>query len=205
VTVDQAATSDGAQEAADRRAVRLDSAKLRVLAHPLRARLLAALRAYGPSTATALAQRLSTNSGATSYHLRQLAAVGLIEEEPERGTARQRWWRAAHELTNWSDTQFIDDPDDRAAAEWLTGHNLRQTTRWREDWLESRDQWPREWRDAADRSDLQLELTPEQLRAMNVELLAVVERYRRAGPTRQADAERIIVLLESFPSPEPRL
>lgn len=203
--MDERATPDGVQDAPDRRAVRLDNAKLHVLAHPLRTRLLAALRTYGPSTATALARRLGTNSGATSYHLRQLAGVGLVEEEPDRGTARQRWWRAGHEITTWSDTQFLEDPDDRAAAEWLMGHHLRLTTQWREDWLASKHEWPREWRDAADTSDLQLELTPEQLRAMNDELLAVVARYRRAGPTREADAERIIVLLDSFPSPEPRL
>ena len=59
------------------RIVELDSHKLRVLAHPLRSRLLATLRAEGPATATSLAATLGTNSGATSYHLRQLAEAGL--------------------------------------------------------------------------------------------------------------------------------
>ena len=77
--------------------VRLDSRRLRALAHPLRMRLLAALRLFGPATATELARRLDTNSGQTSYHLRQLAEVGLIEDDPDHSTARDRYWRARHQ------------------------------------------------------------------------------------------------------------
>ena len=58
--------------------IRLDSAALKVLAHPLRSRLLGSLRIGGPATATDLAAALGTNSGATSYHLRKLEAVGLV-------------------------------------------------------------------------------------------------------------------------------
>ncbi|HWH01466.1 MAG TPA: helix-turn-helix domain-containing protein, partial [Pilimelia sp.] len=75
---------------------RLTGAQLRVLAHPLRSRLLGSLRVHGPQTATALAARLRTNTGAASYHLRQLAGAGLVAEETGRGRGRERWWRAAH-------------------------------------------------------------------------------------------------------------
>src|SRR4051812_49756154 len=61
--------------------------------HPLRARLLTALRMNGGATATALARELGTNTGATSYHLRKLASVGLVEET-EGGRGKERWWRA---------------------------------------------------------------------------------------------------------------
>ncbi len=67
--------------------------RLRGLAHPVRVRVLAALRTAGPSTATALAQRLGLNSGATSYHLRQLAAYGFIVEADELGNRRDRFWK----------------------------------------------------------------------------------------------------------------
>jgi DNA-binding transcriptional ArsR family regulator len=187
------------------RSVRLGSAELRVLAHPLRSRLLSALRSYGPATATALAQRLSTNSGATSYHLRQLADVGLIEEDPERGTGRERWWRAAHEWTTWSETDFADDPDDRAAADWLLGHYVRTFTGWVGDWLERRREWPLIWREAADQSDYQFHLTPEGLAALNHELHEVIRRHRREADPALPGAERVTVLLQSFPMPDLRL
>ena len=74
-----------------------DIAGLRALSHPVRLRMLGLLRTEGPATATSLAQRLDLNTGATSYHLRQLAQHGFIEEDPERGTGRDRWWRAAHD------------------------------------------------------------------------------------------------------------
>ena len=76
------------------------AAGLRALSHPTRLRILVRLRIEGPATATQLAQELKLNTGATSYHLRQLAEHGFIEDDRERGDARDRWWRAAHESTH---------------------------------------------------------------------------------------------------------
>ena len=61
--------------------------------------MLGLLRSEGPATATTLATRLGLNSGATSYHLRQLEKHGFIVEDTSRGNARDRWWRAAHQST----------------------------------------------------------------------------------------------------------
>lgn len=69
-----------------------DSSTFKALAHPLRVRIFNALAAR-PSTATALAEALGESSGSTSYHLRQLARHGLIEEDRALGNARERWWR----------------------------------------------------------------------------------------------------------------
>jgi DNA-binding MarR family transcriptional regulator len=74
--------------------------RLRGLAHTQRLRILKVLRADGPSTATKLAERLGTNSGALSYHLRQLARHGFINEEPSLGNRRERWWSAAEEAAS---------------------------------------------------------------------------------------------------------
>jgi AcrR family transcriptional regulator len=62
------------------------------LRHPLRQRLLRLLQTAGPSTATKLAAVTGESSGLTSYHLRRLAAGGLITEVD--GGGRARWWRA---------------------------------------------------------------------------------------------------------------
>ncbi|HSK97224.1 MAG TPA: helix-turn-helix domain-containing protein, partial [Euzebyales bacterium] len=159
-------------EPAEPSIAQLDSARLRTLAHPARARLLSLLRREGPATATALAQRLGTNSGQTSYHLRQLAEVGMVVEDTGLGTGRDRWWRAAHEHTAWSSVDFRDDPDDRAADDWLTGCAARMHARWTQDWLDSRDDWSPDWIDASDLSDYRLRLAPHQLRALTEELHA---------------------------------
>jgi len=70
----------------------LDVVALKALAHPLRTQLWDALMA-GPATASQLAERLGESSGLTSYHLRQLAKHGFIEEARGRGTAREKFWR----------------------------------------------------------------------------------------------------------------
>ena len=73
--------------------IRLDAAALRVLAHPLRSRLLAQLRLHGAATATELADLLTTNTGATSYHLRKLESVGLVTDTGT-GAGKRRVWEA---------------------------------------------------------------------------------------------------------------
>src|SRR6478609_3575831 len=93
--------------------ITLDSHAPQVLAHPLRSRLLTALRVNGPATATALAETLDTNTGATSYHLRKLASVGLVEETGQ-GRGRERWWRAATEMHAWTERDVAGDPDAEA-------------------------------------------------------------------------------------------
>jgi DNA-binding transcriptional ArsR family regulator len=72
---------------------------LRGLVHPFRLRLLDLLQADGPATATTLARRIGESSGVASYHLRVLAEHGFIVEGTTRGTARDRWWRAARRST----------------------------------------------------------------------------------------------------------
>jgi DNA-binding transcriptional ArsR family regulator len=67
-------------------------AELRGLAHPLRLRILDLL-GDEPSTSSILARRLGESTGATSYHLRALERAGWIEEDTDRGSGRERWWR----------------------------------------------------------------------------------------------------------------
>jgi DNA-binding transcriptional ArsR family regulator len=182
-----------------------DSAQLRALAHPLRSRLLGALRFHGPATSTAVAARLGTNSGATSYHLRQLAKVGLVEDDVDHSNGRDRWWRSAHDATAWRSDEFDDDPDDRAAEDWLLRSQAHVSAGWLDDWLSARDEWSTEWRSAADQSDYHLTLTPVGLRDLMEELHMVMRKHREAADPARPGAERVTVLLQGFPSPERRV
>ena len=62
------------------------------MSHPLRREMLRHLGQHGPATSTTIAEALGENTGTTSYHLRVLAAAGIIEEVPERAHGRERWW-----------------------------------------------------------------------------------------------------------------
>jgi DNA-binding transcriptional ArsR family regulator len=183
---------------ADLRVVRLDARQIRTLAHPLRVRLLAALRADGPATATMLARTLGTNTGATSYHLRQLGDVGLVIEEPDRAAGRQRWWRAGHDVTSWRPTEFEDDPDASAAADWFEGFAVRFVAEQAERWLAERRGYDRAWRESAGFNDYLLRLTPGRLHDLLEELDQVVARYR-AEPVPADGTEQVLLALGGFP------
>ena len=190
-------TADASDEP---RRVRLDERAIRALAHPLRTRLLSRLRSHGPATATTLAHELDTNTGATSYHLRKLADVGLVEETDE-GTGRQRWWRAAHDMHSWSPADVVGNPDAEAAAQWLQGEYLRHFIELAQAWAAEQADWPMEWRDASGGSDYLLRLTPEALKRMQQEIYDVVERYRVQPEAEPAATERVLFYMHVFPEP----
>ncbi|BCL16923.1 transcriptional regulator [Micromonospora sagamiensis] len=165
-------------------------------------RLLGALRTNGPATATSLAVALGTNTGATSYHLRQLAEVGLVAEEPDRGTARQRWWRAAHDTSSWDPSDYDDDPDTQAAVEWMQVEHVRWMTEQAERWLTERATYSPQWRDAAGMSDAFLVIGPARLAALNQEISQLVLRYREASTPDEADARPVNLIHAAFPAQE---
>ena len=65
---------------------------MRALAHPVRLALLEALTDAGQLTATEAGERVGESPANTSFHLRQLAKYGFVEEA-EGGTGRRRPWK----------------------------------------------------------------------------------------------------------------
>jgi DNA-binding transcriptional ArsR family regulator len=176
-----------------------DPQALRALAHPLRGKLLASLRLDGPATASMLARRYGESSGATSYHLRMLARYGFVEDDPGHGGSRERWWRSAHEMTDWSPATFLDaESGEGEAARQFMRRIVADYARWVTRWIEELESWEPEWQDASEVADLVLRLTPGQLKSLKEELLATIFRYREAGPD-GPDSERVMLLLQAFP------
>jgi hypothetical protein len=83
--VDLRGLGDAHQELRDPRA-------MRALAHPVRLALIDALSLDGELTATQAAQIVGESPANCSFHFRQLAKYGFVEEAG-RGTGRQRPWR----------------------------------------------------------------------------------------------------------------
>lgn len=177
--------------------IRLDARALKTLAHPLRSRLLGALRVGGPATATALAAELGTNSGATSYHLRRLEAVGLVTDTGE-GEGRRRLWRASTESHQYRPSDFAGDDDAETALGWLTRDYSRHLGERFERWLDAEPDWPAPWRDACGMNDTYVIATPDQLQAMQVELDTLLDRYRRVGQG-NPQARRVAVYTVAYP------
>ncbi|OUC99262.1 transcriptional regulator [Streptomyces swartbergensis] len=179
----------------------LDARSLRGLAHPLRMQLLDALRFGGPATASQLAAKLGESSGATSYHLRQLAEYGFVEDAPERGKGRERWWQAVHRGLRFDDALLNDsDPAVRGAADLYIHEVATTQTQDLSTWLGNRDSWPEEWSRVWDMSSWTLLLTPELTRELVEKMHALVETYRdRATAEDTPGAEQVRLHTHAFP------
>ena len=174
----------------------LDAAALKAMAHPLRVQILRILELRRRASVTSLAEELGETTGATSYHLRQLARHGFVEQfEPDdvpeaRRTAgrKQRWWRMAVDQIHMSGVEFLDNEDTREAV----GHVLREfqadRSRRLANWFATATQWPAEWQKASSDLDTHLDLSPRQARALADEFSALVEKYRNLRPGRGARA-----------------
>ncbi|MQA26603.1 MAG: helix-turn-helix domain-containing protein [Micromonosporaceae bacterium] len=178
-----------------------DLASLKAVAHPLRVRLLGTLRVDGPATATELARKLDESSGATSYHLRQLARFGFIEEDPEQPNARDRRWRAAHRYTSWTESHFAGEPEGREVTRWLRRRQRESAVQMAERFEEA--DWSAEWRDVAGQSDDIVRLTPASVRSLTERVHALIQEYAAhdaaAGDDAAVDAEQVTIFLAAFP------
>jgi len=143
--------------------------------------MLEALREE-PATASILARRLNESTGATSYHLRELARHGFIEEEPDRGTARERWWRARHRMTSWQATDLLEQEGGAEVQDEMTRLQIDQHARVLHTWHDQKDALGPEWAAVASLNDHGMRLTPDQARALADELNAVLGRWMAEHP-----------------------
>ncbi|WP_203653936.1 winged helix-turn-helix domain-containing protein [Actinocatenispora rupis] len=179
-----------------------DPRALRALAHPLRLALVGLLRREGPLTATRAGQLLGESSASCSFHLRQLAKYGLVEEAGG-GTGRQRPWQATARATRWP--HLADDPDLAEASgnldAVLAEHWLRGVLRW----IDDRETEPADWQQAAALGDALLWLTPAELSELTGRVDALFAEYAGRGEnaeTRPAGARAVSYLQVAYPLPD---
>jgi DNA-binding transcriptional ArsR family regulator len=177
-----------------------DPRALRALAHPTRLALVGMLRRDGPLTATRAGELLGESSASCSFHLRQLAKYGLVEEAGG-GTGRERPWRATTMFTSWPD---VAEGADQAAATDLLAAVIAE--RYFDDlfrWLEVRAEEPPEWQRAAQFGDTLLWLTAEELSELWTRTRQMVDAYldRQDHPElRPPDARMVTYLHVAHPS-----
>lgn len=168
-----------------------DVESLRAVAHPIRSKLLALLRYEGPATASQLGRRLGESSGSASYHLRQLARYGFVEEDPDQPNRRDKRWRAAHRVTVWSRAEMSADPEGRQVSDALERRQMLGGVEAYQRWMAERDNLDPRWADAGGLFDDLLRLTPSQTVRLDAELSAVFARYRTDPPPPDDPAEPV--------------
>ena len=176
--------------------------QLRALTHPVRLRILGILRTEGPTTATALAERLGLNTGATSYHLRQLAQHGFIVDDEERGTGRERWWRAAPASTR-TDFETLTRPEDQEALDAYLQTVVVVYTQMLQQMIEERATLPEQWRNASTLSDWRCRLNPEQAERLINTVSDLIEEFEAAEelPADDPDGVPYTIMFHGFPRP----
>jgi DNA-binding transcriptional ArsR family regulator len=187
----------------------LDAGALKALAHPLRFQLVELLIELGPSTASELGRQVGESSGSTSYHLRQLAKQGLIEEASELGTARDRYWRAVRGGWTIDGFDVLERPETRDDAQTVLDEVLRARLHRLRRWHANASQWGDDWVSSTVEMTGRFRLTREELSALSEELIAVIDRYRdlqsdRYGPARElGDAVPVVIQVDAFPTGDP--
>jgi hypothetical protein len=176
-----------------------DPRALRALAHPIRISLVGLLRLHGPLTATRAGQLLGESSASCSFHLRQLAKYGLVEESGG-GRGRERPWQATAMFTQWP--EVADEPEVAAAAGLLSS---LVAERYFDDvmrWIEARPGEPAEWQQAAQLGDTFLHVTAGELAGLGDQVRALVDKYldRQTDPGLRPPGSRPVSFLHlAFP------
>lgn len=179
-----------------------DPRSMRALAHPRRLDLIELLYREGPLTATECAQRLGDSAAGCSYHLRQLARFGFVEEA-EGGTGRQRPWQMVKSgLTLRTDPESMT-PAQLAASRMLEGVVDERRDARLQAWRQRRDQAPAAWRNAAAESDFGFWATPPEVEEINAKILALLAPYQQRmfnePRPRGSDVELVTYLVYAFP------
>jgi len=179
-----------------------DPAALKALAHPLRRRILRQLDRAGPATSTTLARALGENTGATSYHLRQLAEHGFVVDVPDKGQGRERWWQAKRQDIRFPPRSTMS-ADMRATFDEFARQGVAEDIEAFARFREQRDAMG-EWSDGLLFSRGSLSLTKDELMQFWADYMELLRRYIAAHDPPTPGARRLLVRFVAFPDVDPR-
>jgi predicted ArsR family transcriptional regulator len=172
---------------------------LKALAHPRRQAILQRLSVQGPATSASLARDLGWNTGATSYHLRELARYGLVEELPERAHGRERWWRQVPRDLRFP-RRSQQTAEVRAVVDAMNrlGFTADLETFAR---MQAEADLDGGWGDAFPYSRGTVRVTLEELVAFFEEYIELVKRYQRPAENAPEDSRLMLTRFFAFPAP----
>ncbi|RCH69630.1 ArsR family transcriptional regulator [Streptomyces sp. SDr-06] len=182
-----------------------DVGTLKAFGHPLRMKLYRALYIARTATASQLADQVDEAVSLVSYHLRKLAAHGLIEEAEAQGRdGRERWWRPTSDGITYGRADFEGAPERVAVHQAVTRLLLDQRAELHRGYLDAQSAWSPEWNQAAFSGEYMASLTAAELKELDQELGAVLGRFKERGEAAAAAGdtegrEHVAVHLSGFP------
>lgn len=151
-----------------------DPKTLRALTHPVRLALLEALALEGPLTATAAGELIGESPTTCSFHFRQLAKYGFVEEA-ETGPGRLRPWKIINVGMRFSDV--TEDPETSVAAKSLERMVFDRAMSRLANYLSTKASFPKVWQEASQNIETILWVTPDELDAVTQEVLGIFNRF----------------------------
>ena len=176
-----------------------DPKTMRALTHPVRLALLEVLALEGPLTATQAGELIGESPTTCSFHFRQLAKYGFVEEAGG-GTGRQRPWKIVHLGLRINNVD--EDPELDVAAKSLERLLFERAFARLQHFFDTRSNYPKSWQEAADSGEFILFVTPEELKEVNTKLVETLARFHDRlsdASLRPADSLPVEVLTFSYP------
>ena len=177
-----------------------DPRVMRALAHPARIEIVDYLASTGAAvTATECAGRVGMSPSAISYHLRELAKYGLVEQAPSRGDGRERLWRSAGRGLRIEGD--LREPETKAAERALIETYLARDVQRVRDWVDRQADEAPEWRAASAIMGRQLLLTADELTELNQRIWELAEEYqiRERQNAAPEGARRVVIQYTAIP------
>lgn len=181
-----------------------DVQTLKAFTHPLRMRIIEYLNDREAATSTTLAKHLGESTGQTSYHLRQLAKYGFVEEVEGMGTARERWWKSGGLNIPAEEVQSLAQQSPLVGT--LAEHQVRNNAARLLEFFRRIPEEESEWTSASAITQIGTQLTVDELIALRDEIWDVCEKHTEAAQKRRDEGEtegrrRVRINFAAFPLP----
>ena len=147
--------------------------EIKALTHPLRLDLLELLAVIGPATAARCGRALGVPQANCSFHLRQLAKYGFVEDAGPGGDRRKRAWR----LPEVRPTLRVPPGVDSVLEGQLRRVVVEREAQAILDFAERREQESPQWRDKATVMTAVAVLSPEDALEIKDKWQALLEPY----------------------------
>lgn len=177
-----------------------DPQVLRAIAHPVRNRILGELDAQGSLRAADIARELGIPANQASFHLRQLAKYGLVEEDPAAARdKRDRVWRATGDgAMDVNLKQLRKSPGGKAAADVF----MRSSAAWGHVVVDHAFAQADEERGHVSVTQHALRLDQEDARELTAELSEVLARWTERSRAGGADRRTYLYYAAVLPHPD---
>jgi DNA-binding transcriptional ArsR family regulator len=180
-----------------------DPRAIRALAHPLRLDLLELLVAGGPATAAHCGRILGASQASCSFHLRQLARYGLVEDAGPGHDRRERRWQVPEPRL----TVRIADGSDAVVRRQIERVVIEREMQAILDYSERPDGASAAWQHKAGIVTAMAVISPDDAAEIKEKWLALLAPYiaaaRASGPQLQPGQRPVRYFMAATPLPDP--